>query len=114
MGPLAKRHLNGFSLAGGWWPNIECWLGSFEALHGDLDQYCLVALYFCDFSGKGVRTPCPPLDPPMIVVSSHLTQRMVFWYYKRKCWHKNRNVFYTFKIIYQNRSIGEWTDKVVT
>ena len=29
MGPLAKRHLNGISLACRWWPHIECWLGSF-------------------------------------------------------------------------------------
>ena len=29
IGPPAKRHLNGVSLAGRWWPNIECWLGSF-------------------------------------------------------------------------------------
>ena len=29
IGATAKRHLNGVSLAGRWWPNIECWLGSF-------------------------------------------------------------------------------------
>ena len=39
IGPPAKRHLNGFSLACRWWTNIECWLGSFVIL-GDPDQYC--------------------------------------------------------------------------
>ena len=29
IGPPGKRHLNGVSLAGRWWPNIEfSWLGS--------------------------------------------------------------------------------------
>ena len=28
-GPPAKRHLNGVSLTCLWWPNTECWLGSF-------------------------------------------------------------------------------------
>ena len=31
----------------------------------------LGTLYFCDFSGGGgggVRTPCPPLDPPMACI----------------------------------------------
>ena len=27
---------------------------------GDPDQYYLGTIYFCDFSGVGVRTPCPP------------------------------------------------------
>ena len=27
------RDLNGVSLAGRWWPNIECWLGSFVIFH---------------------------------------------------------------------------------
>ena len=34
FGPLAKRHLNGVSLAGRWLPNIECWFGSFVNLQG--------------------------------------------------------------------------------
>ena len=34
IGPPAKRHFNGVSLAGRWWPNIECWLGSFVVLQG--------------------------------------------------------------------------------
>ena len=28
IGPLAKRHSNGVSLAGRWWPDIACCLGS--------------------------------------------------------------------------------------
>ena len=32
IGLPAKRHLNGVSLVGRWWPNIECWLGSFVVL----------------------------------------------------------------------------------
>ena len=32
FGPPAKRHLNGISLAGRRWPNIECWIGSYVIL----------------------------------------------------------------------------------
>ena len=34
IGPPAKRHLNGVSLACCWWPNIECRLGSFVIFQG--------------------------------------------------------------------------------
>ena len=34
IGPPAKRNLNDLSLAGQWWPNIECWLGSFVIFQG--------------------------------------------------------------------------------
>ena len=34
IGPPANRHLNGVSLAGRWWPNNECWLGSFVIFRG--------------------------------------------------------------------------------
>ena len=34
ISPSAKRHLNGVSLAGQWWPNIEFWLGSFMIVQG--------------------------------------------------------------------------------
>ena len=30
---------------------------------GDPDQYCSETLYFCDFSGGGVRLPVPPSGP---------------------------------------------------
>ena len=46
IGPPAHRHLNGVALAGRWWPNSECWLGSFVVL------------------GWSVP-PVPPLDPRM-------------------------------------------------
>ena len=34
IGPPVKHHLNGVSLACRWWPNIECWLGSFVIVQG--------------------------------------------------------------------------------
>ena len=40
ISPPAKRHLNGFSLADRWWPNIKCWLCSFVTFSEDPDQYC--------------------------------------------------------------------------
>ena len=58
MGPPAKRHLNGVSLAYRFWPNIECWLGSCD-FSGGPDYYCSKNTIFLWFS----RGPPPPLDP---------------------------------------------------
>ena len=33
-GPSTARHLNGSLLAGRYWPNIECLIGSFVILRG--------------------------------------------------------------------------------
>ena len=48
--PQAKCHLivNGVSLAFWWWPNTECWLGSFVIFMGS-GQVLLKTQYFCDF-----------------------------------------------------------------
>ena len=56
MGPPAKRHLNGASLACLIWPNIEYWLGSFALLRGS--RPVLLKKTICDFPG-GVWTPSP-------------------------------------------------------
>ena len=62
IGPPAKRHLNGVSLACRWCPNIECRLGSCD-FSGIRTCIARKPYIFCDFSG--VRTPLPPLDPHM-------------------------------------------------
>ena len=62
VGPPAKRHLNGVWLGCRWWPNVECWLGSFENFRGSgpvLLRYSL----FLWFSGP--PDPCPAWDWPM-------------------------------------------------
>ena len=59
------------SLAGGLWPNTECWLVSFVVLQGigtniAKRPYIFVILQcVCVGGGGGFRTPCPPLDPHM-------------------------------------------------
>ena len=55
-----KRHCYGISLAGRWWPNIECWLCSFVIFQWI--QTSIANLYFCDFSGGGGGGP-DPLSP---------------------------------------------------
>ena len=64
--PSSALHWNGVLLARWWWPNIECWLGSFVFLFQGIWPTQKRTLYFCDF--QGVLTPClapPPLDPQM-------------------------------------------------
>ena len=55
IGPPAKRHLNGVSLAGPWFPNIECWFCSFVIFSGSGP----VLLFVIFQRGSG-----PPAPPP--------------------------------------------------
>ena len=58
IGPPAKLHLNGVSLAGLWRPNIERWLGSFVILQGiqpSIAKKPLILWFFV-----GVPDPLPP------------------------------------------------------
>ena len=63
IGPPAKPHLNGISLVSRWWPNIECWLGSFVIFQGIGTSFAKKPYIFVIFQGGGggVWTPCPPL-----------------------------------------------------
>ena len=60
MGPPAKRHFYGVSLAGPWWRNINCWLGSFVNFQGIGTSIAKKSYIFVIFQGE-VLTPCPPL-----------------------------------------------------
>ena len=64
IGPPAKRHLNGVSLAGRWWPNTECWLVSFVVLRGSgpiLLRKLKKPYIFVIFQGGGGPDPLSPL-----------------------------------------------------
>ena len=90
IGPPAKRHLNGVLLAYRWWPDIKCWIGSFVIFFRGSGQVFRGNPIFCDFSGGGVRTPCPyHLDPPMAIENSLHHKD----YYK-KLWLDCPEVFY--------------------
>ena len=60
IGPPAKRHLNGVFLACRWWPNNECWLGSFAIFQGIQTCIAIKPYIFVIFQGVA-RTPCPHL-----------------------------------------------------
>ena len=72
--PASKSYLNGVSLACRWWPNIECWLGSFVIFRGT-GPILLGNPLFLWFFRTGPdplsplwgesRPPVPPLDPRM-------------------------------------------------
>ena len=53
IGPPAKRHLNGVSLAGRWWPNTACWLVSFVVLQGIRTNTAKKPYIFVIFLGGG-------------------------------------------------------------
>ena len=57
--PPGKRHLNGISLAGRSWPNIECWLGSFVIFQGVRTSIAKKLYIFVIFQGEGGSDPCP-------------------------------------------------------
>ena len=68
-GPPAKRHLNGVLLACRWWPNFECWLGSFVIFResGSLLLRNFIFLWFSQGGGGGSEPHVPPLDPHLHV-----------------------------------------------
>ena len=60
---LKAGHLNDVSLAGRWWPNIECWLGTFVLFQGIQTSIAKKSYIFAVFQGRGgggLLTPCPP------------------------------------------------------
>ena len=61
IGPPAKRHLNGVLLACRWWPNIECWLGSFVIFQG-IRTSIAKKPYILRFFRRWGSGHCPP--PP--------------------------------------------------
>ena len=68
IGQPGKRHLNGVSLAGLWWPNIEFFLGSFMIFQGIWTSIAMKPNIFVIFQGGGGGGPdpwSPPLDPHM-------------------------------------------------
>ena len=63
IGPPAKHHLNSVSLAGRWWPNIECRHGSFVVVQGIWTSIAKKSYIFFYFSG-GLDPLSPPPPPP--------------------------------------------------
>ena len=62
VGPPAKRHFNGVSLACRWWPNMECWFGSFAIFQGSGPVLPWDPIFLWFFRGGGGPDPLPP--PP--------------------------------------------------
>ena len=71
--PASETPLNGVSLACRWWPNVECWLGSFENSWGSGPVLLRNSIFLWFFGGGGgggggggwSGPPVPPLDPRM-------------------------------------------------
>ena len=65
IGPPAKRHLNGVSLACRQWLNIECWLKRFVIFRGSGPVLLRNPIFFIFQGGGGgldPLSPPPPLD----------------------------------------------------
>ena len=79
LGPPAKRHLNGISLACRWWHYIECWLGSFVAFKGIRTSIAKKPFIFVIFQGGGgLDSLSSPLDPHMRVVRLNRLSWLLF------------------------------------
>ena len=66
--------ISGVSLAGRWWPIIECWLGSFEVLQGIWTSIVKKPYIFVIFQGweGGGPDPVPPPPPLIHTCNSHV------------------------------------------
>ena len=77
IGPPAKRHLNGVSLADRWLPNIKCWLGSFVIIQGIRTSIARKPYIFCDFSREtGPHAP-PPLWTRLCAGTDHALEKLL-------------------------------------
>ena len=78
IGPPARRILNGVLLADRWWPNIECWLGSFGIFIGSGPILLENPVFFVIFRGGGGGGGPDPLSPLWIrscIASTCIHQR---------------------------------------
>ena len=60
--PARETPLNGVSLACWWWPNNECWLGSFMIFREPWTVLLRNTIFLWFSGGSGPPAP-PPLDP---------------------------------------------------
>ena len=61
--PTSETPLNGVSLACWWWPNVECWLGSFwefQGIRSSIAKKFYVFVIFQVGGGGGGGGDCPP------------------------------------------------------
>ena len=87
IGLSAKRHFNGDSLAGRWWPNIKCWLGSFVNFLGIWTSTAKKPFIFVIFHGRGSGPPAPPplwIRPWTLEYQwkVHKDQHLIFWLFQ--------------------------------
>ena len=98
IGPPAKRHLNGVSLACRCWPNIECWLGSFVIFQGIRTSIAKKPFIFVIFQGGPASSP-PPLSGSAHVTHPHTDlffnscSPLNSAFYFKKCFHKFLNTW---------------------
>ena len=77
IGPPAKRHLNGVSLAGRWWPKNEYWLGSLASSQVSGVSITKETYSFVIFQGRWVRTPSPSSGSARVVLIVLLSKKKV-------------------------------------
>ena len=64
IGPPAKRHLNGVSLAGRWWPKLNAGMVALWFYRGSGPVLQRNPIFLCFFRGYGSPAPYPPPPPP--------------------------------------------------
>ena len=78
IGPPAKRHLNGVSLACRWWPNRDwmmAWqLCDFQGTQTSIAKKTYISIFLWFFRGGGWSDPLSPLDPHMCAKPGRVAQ----------------------------------------
>ena len=95
----SKARYHGVSLAGRWWPNIECWLGSFVIFKLIRTSIAMKPYIFVIYTGGGGPDPLSPLwiRPwvPLILrrgLLSYSGQASSTFHDNIRCSHKNNKM----------------------
>ena len=77
--PASEAPSNGVSLACRWWPNVECWLGSFENFRGSGSVLLRKSTFVWFSRGGGSGPPVPHLDPRMGPDNVYTYSLEIYW-----------------------------------
>ena len=101
--PASETPLNGVSLACWWWPNVECWLGSFWEFQGIRSSIAKKFYVFVIFQVGGGGGP-DPLSPLWIRAWDRIVCLHLLRYTENPFYRPHRLLYDTLRTFYRSTS----------